>query len=137
MHIDNYKCSEDHSALEKMAKNCDSPTDVGEAAVLLRQWMHLQLCDKPSADFMYTSSNVGFLVWLLRELGDSVYKTIKATYPEEAAELRRQILVICFEQANRLNRLTQPFPVALMALPMAEHALMFPEQVLGAEDARF
>ena len=136
MHFDSYKYSNDHAALENMAKTRASPTDAGEAVELLRRWIHLQLCDKPSADFMYTSSNVGFLVWLLRELGDSVYKRIKTAYPEEAAELRRQILMICFEQANRLNRLKNPFPVALMALPMAEHALMFPEQILGADDAR-
>lgn len=128
---------EDAIMLQGLANSSEPPKDVEEAARLFRRWMHLRLDDKPTAGFEGTHNSAGFLAWLLRDVGDKAYQLVKRQHPEEAAEIRRQILVICFTIQNRCERLSGPCFVPALGKKHAEAVRMLPEQILGAEDARF
>lgn len=128
---------EDAIMLQGLANSSEPPKDVEEAARLFRRWMHLRLDDKPKAGFKGTDNSAGFLAWLLRDVGDKAYKLLKQQHPEEAAEIRRQVLVICFAIQNRCERLSGPCMVPALAKKHAEAVRMLPEQILGVQDAQF
>lgn len=130
-------CLAERAMLQDLANHSDPPRDVDLAAELLRRWMPIRLDDKPTAHFVCNEDRVGFLAWLLRETGAKPYRLIKQTHPEEAAEIRRQVLVLCFWRANTCFRLSG-YGLAMMgAKKIAEACLDLPEFVLGAEDAKF
>lgn len=128
---------EDSIMLEGLAKSSEPPTDAEKAAELLRRWMHPRLRDKPEGYFESTSDSSGFLDWLSRNVGDQAYQLIKQRHPEEAAEIRRQVLVICFTIQNRCERLSGPSIVPALGKKHAEAVSMLPERVLGPTDAQF
>lgn len=128
---------EDSIMLEALANSSEPPTDVKKAAELLRCWMHPPLGGKPKAHFECTYDSAGFLDWVSRNVGDKAYKLIKQRHPEEAAEIRRQVLVICFMIQNRCERLSGPSIVPSLGKKHAEAVRMLPEQILGVEDAPF
>lgn len=129
--------TEDSIMLEALAKSSEPPNDVEKAAALLRRWMHPPLSSKPKAPFKFTDDGAGFLDWVSRDVGDKAYKLVKQEHPEEAAEIRRQVLVICFMIQNRCERLSGPGPTPALGKAHAEAVRMLPEQVLGADDANF
>lgn len=128
---------EDSIMLEGLANSSEPPKDVEEAARLFRRWMHPPLSNKPKAHFECTQDSAGFLDWLSRTVGEEAYKLIKQRHPEEAAEIRRQVLVICFMIQNKCERLSGPSIVPALGKRHAEAVRMLPERILGSEDARF
>lgn len=129
--------TEDAIMLEALADSSEPPADAETAAKLLRRWMHPPLAGKPNAHFACTKDSAGFLAWLTRDVGDKAYQVIKQRHPEEAAEIRRQVLVICFIIQNRCERLSGPSIVPALGKKHAEAVRMLPERILGSEDARF
>lgn len=129
--------TEDSIMLQALANSSEPPTDAEKAAGLLRRWMHPPLSGKPKASFAGTDDSAGFLDWLSRNVGDKAYQLVKQRHPEEAAEIRRQVLVICFMIQNRCERLSGPGPTPALGKQHAEAVRMLPERVLGSEDARF
>lgn len=129
--------TEDSIMLEALANSSDPPADAEKAAELLRRWMHPPLSSKPKAHFEFTQDSAGFLDWLSRDVGDKAYQLVKQHHPEEAAEIRRQVLVICFMIQNRCERLSGPSIVPALGKKHAEAVRMLPERILGSEDARF
>lgn len=113
------------------------PKDPEVAAQLLLRWMRPRLDDKPTADFAGTSDSAGFLEWLLRDVGDKAYLLIKQRDPDAAAEIRRQILVICFAIQNRCERLSGVGVAMQAAKSHAKAVRALPGKLLGAEDAVF
>lgn len=128
---------EDSIMLEALANSSGPPADAEKAAELLRRWMHPPLSGKPTAHFECTYDSAGFLDWLSRGVGDKAYQLVKQRHPEEAAEIRRQVLVICFTIQNRCERLSGPSIVPALGKRHAEAVRMLPERILGSEDARF
>lgn len=128
---------EDSIMLEGLANSSEPPTDVAKAAELLRRWMHPPLSSKPEAHFEFTKDSAGFLAWLTQSVGDKAYQLVKQQHPEEAAEIRRQVLAICFTTQNRCERLSGPCFVPALGKKHAEAVRMLPERILGSEDARF
>jgi hypothetical protein len=95
--------------------------------------VHLRLDDKPTAGFEGTHNSAGFLAWLLRDVGDKAYKLIKQRHPEEAAKIRRQVLVICFMIQNKCERLSGPSPTPALGKKHAEAVRMLAGFVLGPD----
>lgn len=128
----------DREVLKDIAENCDSPTDVREAVILARRWTRLALRDKPHVHTNYrgicNQSGLGFFAWLTRSLETRMYYGFKADFPDEAAEFRRQILVICFERANLYNHTGGAGACIAKALATCMEKL--PILILG-EDAAF
>lgn len=128
---------EDSIMLEGLANSSEPPKDVVKAAELLRRWMHPPLANKPTADFEFTKDSAGFLAWLTQDVGDKAYQLVKQQHPEEAAEIRRQVLMICFMIQNRCERLSGPGPTPALGKAHAEAVRMLPERILGSEDGWF
>lgn len=128
---------EDSIMLEALANSSEPPKGVEKAAELLRRWMRPPLSSKPKAHFEFTQDSAGFLDWLSRDVGDKAYQLVKQRHPEEAAEIRRQVLVICFMIQNRCERLSGPSIVPALGKKHAEAVRMLPERILGSYDARF
>lgn len=128
---------EDAIMLQALANSGESPKDAEDAARLFQRWMHLRLTDKPTAAYTGTDDSAGFLAWLTRDVGDKAYQLIKQRHPEEAAELRRQVLVLCYLTQNRCDRLSGPGPTPALGKRHAEAVRMLPERILGSDDARF
>lgn len=129
--------TEDSIMLEALANSSEPPTDAEKAAELLRCWMHPPLSGKPKAHFEFTQDSAGFLDWLSRDVGDKAYQLVKQRHPEEAAEIRRQVLVICFMTQNRCERLSGTGPTPALGKRHAEAVRMLPQRILGAVDAQF
>lgn len=127
---------EDSSYLEGAAHG-DPPTDPEAAAQLLLRWMRPRLDDKPEADWKLTTDAAGFLGWLSRDVGGKAYQLVKQRDPEAAAEIRRQVLVICSAAQNRYERLSGVGMAMVCARSQAKALQKLPEQVLGAADAVF
>lgn len=127
---------EDRAMLEDLAHG-EPPQDPEVAAELLMRWMRPRLEDKPAANFAGTSNSAGFLAWLQHDVGDKAYQLVKQRNPEAAAEIRRQILVICFAIQNHCERLSGVGVAMQAAKSHAKAVRALPEKLLGAEDAMF
>lgn len=127
---------EDRAMLEGLAHG-ESPKNPEVASDLLMRWMRPRLDDKPTGNFTGTSDSAGFLAWLSRDVGDEPYQLIKQRDPKAAAEIRRQILVICFATQNRCERMSGVGLAMMAAKSHANAVRMLPEKLLGATDAVF
>jgi hypothetical protein len=96
--------------------------------------MKLPHYGKPDHHFhAVANSSAGFLFWAFGSIGDVAYRRLKIERPEDAAEIRRQILTICFAEANRWDRPTAWLGCGLQSVAVEG----VPPLVLGTRDAEF
>ena len=120
--------------LTLMAREQPSPDDIHEAVVLMRRWTRLPDNRKPEVRSEYkgmgTVSKVGFLIWLTKVCGHRIYTMLRAEAPVEAAEFRRQLLLLCAAWAEQLSRMGGSGLVHSFSRGLAGHVRHLPEILL-------